>query len=142
MLQLPQSKLKSAALLLASLFFCTAGVMHFVDAEFFLAMMPPYLPYHHELVAISGVFELLGGLGLLIPQTRKFASWGLFALLIAVYPANFHMMLHPEDFADLGPPIGLYIRMPFQFLFLAWVFWIGRPDAPRAIDGAEPPSAG
>ena len=140
LLKLPKSRLRAAALLLASLFFIVAGAMHFANAEFFLAMMPPYLPFHHELVAISGVFELLGGLGLLVPQTRRFASLGLFLLLIAVYPANVHMMLHPDQFADLGPPIGLYIRMPIQFLFLAWVFWIGKSDS--AIDDATTTTAG
>ena len=96
--------------------------------DFFLKMMPPVLPVPLALVWISGGFEILGGLGLLVPQTRRFSSWGLIALLIAVYPANIHMMLNPEQFAEFASPLALYIRMPFQFVFIAWAWWIGRPE--------------
>ena len=63
-----------------------------------------------------------------MPKTRRFSSWGLIALLIAVYPANVHMMLSPDEFADVGSPTLLYIRIPFQFVFMAWAWWVGRPD--------------
>lgn len=128
MLRLPTSPLKSVALVLASVSYIIVGVTHFTHVQFFLDIMPPVLPYPHALVWISGAFEILGGLGLLVPTTRRYASWGLIALLIAVYPANIHMMLHPEAFSHLGPPVALYLRMPFQFLFIAWAWWVGRPD--------------
>lgn len=85
--------------------------------------MPPYLPYHLELVYISGVFEALGGLGLFIPQVRKFAAYGLIALLVAVFPANIQMLInyfHSEGWS-LFTGI-LIIRLPLQALFIYWVY--------------------
>ena len=140
MLGLPENPFKAAALLLASASYIVVGVLHFVpegliakdiialNQELFVRMIPAYLPYPLALVWISGAFEILGGLGLLVPRTRRFSSWGIIALLIAVYPANINMMLNPEDFADLASPLALYIRMPFQFVFMAWVWWVARPD--------------
>jgi len=128
MLGLPNSPIKAAALLLASTSYIAVGVAHFTHVDFFLSIMPPYLPYHLELVWISGVAEIAGGIGLLIPRLRQLTSWCLIALLFAVYPANIHMMMNPEQFADLGPPIGLYLRMPMQFVFMAWAWWVGSPD--------------
>jgi uncharacterized membrane protein len=128
MFGLPNTPLKAGALLLASVFYTAVGVMHFTHVDFFLRSIPPYLPYPLALVWLSGVFEILGGLGLLVPQTRRFASWGLIALLFAVYPANIHMWLNPELFSDLGSPTALTLRMPFQCLFIIWAWWIGRPD--------------
>jgi uncharacterized membrane protein len=81
--------------LFASLF-VFAGVMHFVNEEFFLRIMPPYLPWHRELVAISGLFEIALGIGLLIPRTQSLSAWGLIALLIAVFPANIHLYLNQQ----------------------------------------------
>lgn len=127
-MKLPKSRIKAAALLWASASYIVVGILHFTHVDFFLAMMPPYLPLHLELVWASGVFEILGGLGLLVPKTRRFASFGIMALLLAVYPANIHMMLHPDQFAHLGPEWVLYARMPFQFVFMAWVYWVGTPE--------------
>jgi uncharacterized membrane protein len=64
--------------------------------------IPDYLGYHKELVAISGLFEILGALGILVPQTRLLAGYGLIALIIAVYPANINMALHPEEFTKVA----------------------------------------
>ena len=129
MFQLPASRIKAAALLWASLSYVVVGVMHFTHVDFFLRAMPDYLPAHLELVWLSGVFEILGGLGLLVKKTRRFSSFGIIALLFAVYPANIHMAMHPAEFADLGmTPLGLYVRLPFQFVFMAWAYWVGTPD--------------
>ena len=85
--------------------------------------MPPYIPqqWHYPAVYVSGVFEILGALGLLLTQTRRLAGIGLFALVICVSPANIHMWLHPELFPDV-PPILLSIRLVIQ-VFLLWVIW-------------------
>ena len=91
--------------------------------------MPPYLPAHRELVYLSGVFEILGGIGLLIPGLRRFAGWGLIALLLAVFPANVHMALNPQPFIDQGIPLwALYARLPVQFLLMYAIWWITRPE--------------
>ncbi len=104
---------------LAGPFFVLAGVLHFTHTKFYVAIMPDYVPAHRELVYASGVAEIAGGLGLMAPATRKPAGWWLIATLIAVFPANVHMALHPERFKL--PRAGLYARLPVQGLFLAWV---------------------
>jgi uncharacterized membrane protein len=130
---LPASWLKRIALLLLAAFFVSAGVSHFTNEAFFVRIVPPWLPAPLALVQISGVAEIAGGLGVLLPQLRRLAGWGLLALLIAVYPANIHMALHPEQFADVATQAGLYLRLPLQFVALAWTWWATQPDAaPRA----------
>ena len=122
MLDLPDSVPKRIALFALAFAFVSLGVNHFINPEFYVAIMPPYIPAHDELVQICGVFEILGGLGVLISRTRSFAGWGLIALLVAVFPANLHMALNPELFPYVTPA-ALYVRLPIQFLFTAWAYW-------------------
>lgn len=117
-------------LVVISLFFLAGGVGHFVFMDFFVKAMPEYLSHHKELVIISGIFELLGAVGILIPKTRLWAAYGLMALIIAVYPANINMAMHPEKYPDMSQ-IFLYIRLPFQFLFIWFVWWAVAPE--RAV---------
>lgn len=102
--------------------FIAAGVLHFVRPGFYLKIMPPYLPWHYELVLISGVLEILGGAALLIPRLQVYAAWGLIALLVAVFPANLHMALHAEDYPNF-PPFLLWARLPIQGLLILWAYW-------------------
>ena len=115
---------------LLGVLFIAQGVNHFVSTDFLVRIMPPYLPWHYELVLLSGVFEMLGGIGLLIPRLQVAAAWGLIALLVAVFPANVHMALHPEigaeRFPDL-PPAVWWWRLPFQAVLIAWAYWFTRP---------------
>jgi uncharacterized membrane protein len=109
--------------------FVAAGANHFVRSEFYVRIVPPYLPWPHELVLISGVFEILGGIGLLIPRLQVAAAWGLIALLVAVFPANVYMAQHPEIGAELFPnlpTITWWIRLPVQVVFIAWAYWFTR----------------
>jgi len=103
-------------------FFVLAGINHFVMPEFYLRMMPPYLPWPMLLIYLSGLAEILLGLMVLFPRTRRSAGIGLILLLIAVFPANIQMALHPETFPELNP-WGLWLRLPFQVLFVLWVYW-------------------
>jgi uncharacterized membrane protein len=105
---------------LAGPFFVLAGVLHFTHTKFYVAIMPDYVPAHREVVYASGVAEIAGGLGLMAPATRKPAGWWLIATLIAVFPANVHMALHPERYKQM-PKAGLYARLPVQGLFIGWV---------------------
>jgi uncharacterized membrane protein len=114
-------------LLVIALFFIIGGIAHFVVADFFIMAMPDYLGYHKELVYISGVFEILGAIGILVPKTRLLAGYGLIALIVAVYPANINMALHPEKYKDISE-LFLYIRLPFQFLFVWFVWWAITPE--------------
>jgi uncharacterized membrane protein len=109
-------------LYLLALFFVVAGVNHFVHPEFYVKIMPPYLPWHLELVYISGIAEAFLGLVILLPKWRSWAAWGLIALLIAVFPANIHMALHSDLYANI-PPAFLWARLPLQFVMIAWAYW-------------------
>lgn len=106
--------------------FVFAGVNHFVRPAFFISIMPPYLPWHLELVYLSGVFEIALGVLLVVPRTTRLAAWCLIALLIAVFPANIHMAMHPELFPDLGS-LALWLRLPLQGVLIAWSYWYTRP---------------
>ncbi|PCJ57510.1 MAG: hypothetical protein COA79_15880 [Planctomycetota bacterium] len=109
------------AVYLLGIFFIGAGFAHFLVPSFYVNIMPDYLPAHLMLVYISGVFEMIGGLGVLIKSVRKLAGMGLILLLLAVFPANIHMALHPELYPSL-PSWGLYIRLPIQLVLLAWAY--------------------
>ena len=107
--------------LIVSVFFIGAGILHFVLLDFFSSIVPPYFSCPETLVKISGVFEVLGGLGILVQRTRKWAGYGLIALCIAVLPANIHMAMNPDQFAEI-PVLLLYLRLPLQALVI-WVIW-------------------
>lgn len=100
------------------------GVLHFAISEPFVKIMPPYLPYHLELVYISGFFEILGGIGLLIPLVSRAAAWGLIALFIAVFPANINMAVNHITIEGVpDSPLFQVVRLPFQAVFIAWAWW-------------------
>ena len=105
---------------LIGLFFILGGVNHFINPNFYVKIMPPYIPAHLTMVYVSGFFEVLGGGGFLIPRLRRAAGWGLIALLIAVFPAHLHMMMHPAEYSSIPYPM-IVARIPLQFLLIAWV---------------------
>src|SRR4051812_38684493 len=94
-------------------FFVLAGINHFIHPAFYVSIMPPCLPWHPALVYISGVAEVLFGALLLFKPWQALAGWGLIALLIAVFPANVHMALHP-DLYPATPRWALWLRLPLQ----------------------------
>ena len=102
-------------------FFVAAGANHFLHPRPYLAMMPDYLPAARALVQVSGLAEILGGLGVLLPPTRRCAAWGLIALLVAVFPANVHVALHGWPGVNL-PTWLLWARLPLQPLFMWGVY--------------------
>lgn len=121
--------LETIALWALALVMVAIGVLHFVRPKPFVRIVPKYLPAPLALVYISGFFEILGGLGLLLPSTRSFAAWGLIALYATVFPANVYML---TDNVSLDPrkPIprwALWLRLPFQLVFIAWAYWFTRP---------------
>lgn len=111
---------------LLGLFFVAAGVNHFYNPDFYLKIMPPYLPWHIFLVYLSGVFEIVFGAMLFARKYGRVAAWGIIAVLIAVFPANIHMALHPESYPDINPA-WLWIRLPLQAVMVAWAYWFTRP---------------
>jgi uncharacterized membrane protein len=109
-------------------FFVLAGAMHFIKPRVYRQIVPPYLPAPDALVYLSGVAEAAGGLGLMLPSTRKRARWWLVATLLAIFPANLHMAQHPEQYPQIpGGAHSLKLRLPFQAVFIAWVLAAGRP---------------
>ena len=125
-LKLPLGLWKKLVLFGLSAFFIYFGVDHFINPDFYLSIMPPSFPLHEEAVYISGFFEIVGGIGVLIPRFRKIAGWGLVTLLIAVYPANIYMAISPKAFPDIPIEI-LYFRLALQFLFFYWAYSVTRP---------------
>ena len=115
------SRLRLAGLIFVFLWFCGGGIGHFVITSFFTGIVPPYIPWPLAAVYVSGVFELLGALGLLLPATRPWAGVGLFVLVLCVSPANIWMLQHPELYPKF-PVAALYVRMVIQ-VFLLWVIW-------------------
>ena len=114
--------------MLAAAFYVVAGSLHFIRPEFYLKIMPPYVPWHLAMVYLSGALEMLGGLGLLVPQTRRAAAWGLVALLIAVFPANIYMATNPiEAGAASVAPVLRWGRLPLQLPLVWWLVWCTRP---------------
>ena len=104
-----------------------AGILHFAVPQPFIKIVPGFLPYPAALVYISGVFEILLGIGLLVPATRQLAAWGLVALFIAVYPANLNMAFNHIQIAGIPDAWWFQaIRLPFQFVLIAWAYWYTR----------------
>ena len=122
------SHIKAASKYVLAIFMITAGIMHFANPGFFLKIMPPYLPLHYELVLVSGIFEVLLGVLLLVPRSSRMAAWGIVALLIAVFPANLHMALHPKRYPSV-PPVALWVRLPLQGVLIAWAYSYARTPA-------------
>jgi uncharacterized membrane protein len=107
---------------LLTVFMVGAGVNHFVSPDHYVAMMPAMLPEPLLLVQISGVAEILGGLGLILPATRRIAAWGLIALLVAVFPANLNMAINHLPVGPYRVPSwALWARLPLQVLLIWWV---------------------
>jgi uncharacterized membrane protein len=108
--------------------YVAAGSAHFMAMRSYERMVPSYLPAHHELVLLSGAAEVAGGLGLLIPATRRAAAWGLVCLLVLVFPANLWMAQHPQLVP--GAPLWvLWLRLPLQVPLLWWAYRYTRPEA-------------
>ena len=110
------------SLLIISLYFLLGGIAHFVSTDSFVAIMPAYLSYHWELVIISGIFELLGAIGLLVPKMRLWAGYSLMALSVAVFPANINMALNSQHHTVMSELL-LYARLPLQPLLIWFIWW-------------------
>lgn len=103
--------------------YIATGSLHFVLTRTYTGIMPSFLPAHRQLVFISGAAEILGGLGILLPQTRRLAAWGLILLLIAVFPANLTMITEHARFPTV-PLWVAWLRLPLQLplIFWAWIY--------------------
>jgi uncharacterized membrane protein len=113
----------------------SAGVLHFVKTQFFVDMVPAALPAPELLVHVSGVFEILGGVGLLVARTRRFSAFGLIALFVAVFPANINMAVnHITPAGTTAMPVWvLWARLPLQGLLVWWAYSVGKSANARVV---------
>lgn len=125
-------RIKTVTRWICGLLYIGAGINHFANHKFYVSIMPPYLPFHAALVSLSGVAEIALGILLLIPRFSRLAAWGLIALLVAVFPANLHMVLHSELYPNL-PKVGLWLRLPLQGVLIAWAYWYTHNDTPKKV---------
>ena len=118
-------------------FFLAAGALHFLRPKPYVAIVPDALPRKRELVYLSGVAEIAGGAGVLAAPTRRAAGWWLIATLVAIFPANVNMAVNAERFRGIPEPL-LWLRLPVQGLFVAWVWRVAVTGAARERPRAAP----
>ena len=114
--------IKPLSIIVMSWFYISAGLLHFTNTNWFLQIVPPYLPIKLELVYLSGLFEVILGIMLIVPALRYYAGWGLILLLIAVYPANIYLA-QTNGAAMNTSALVAWGRLPFQFLFIGIAYW-------------------
>ena len=114
--------IKLITIYLMSIFYIVIGIKHFTNVEWFMKIMPPYLPYHKELVYLSGAFEIIFGMMIIFEKTRTLGAWGLILLLIAVFPANIYLAQTNGAAMNTSAAIA-WGRLPFQAIFIAVAYW-------------------
>jgi uncharacterized membrane protein len=119
------NKLKKASIYLMGCSYVLVGILHFANTTLFLNIMPPYLPFHLELVYLSGATEILLGSLLMLKKYQTYAAWGLVLLLIAVYPANIYLAFNkvPQEALEVSAFAVSWVRLPIQFVLLGLAYW-------------------
>ncbi len=113
------------------------GINHFVFPQTYVTAVPDVLGAQLALVYLSGVAEIAGGLGTMHARTRRAAGWLLVATLVAIYPANVHMAIHPDRYPGIpGGRVTLMARLPLQILFIYWVWLAALKDEPARREHA------
>jgi uncharacterized membrane protein len=119
--------MKRASLFIMAFLYVAAGINHFWHKVFYLKIMPPWLPWHNELVIISGICQILFGLLLLVPATQRAAAWCIILLLIAIFPANIYMAV--THWKESSPNLWItIIRLPLQIVLIWWAFIFTKAD--------------
>lgn len=125
---------------LLGVFFILAGLNHFRSPDFYINIMPDYIPQHALMVQISGVTEIVAGVMLLIPRWSKWGAWFIVAHLVVFFTVHFWMIQHAEDrYADV-PLWLLWARIPLQVLLIVWALWFvgdGKPSDDMVRRNAE-----
>ena len=131
-------RLKNPLCYVMGVLYAIAGILHFVVPDLYVQIVPPQLPWPMGLVYLSGLAELVLGIGVMIPRTRRLAAWGIIALLLAIFPANVYMATSgvtiqgaPAAIADPSA-LGRWGRLPMQAVLIAWAWWYTRPFPERA----------
>lgn len=120
-------RLKEIFRAILSVSIIVVGITHFVKPLEYASIVPPQFGDRLAMVYISGFFEILGGIGLVIPFVSVAAAWGLIALFIAVFPANIYQAIHSIPIEGIPHhPLFYWFRLPFQAVFIAWAWWYTR----------------
>jgi len=127
-------RLARVGLIAQSLFYIGGGVNHFVHGEFYRHIMPDHYAHPGEWVDLTGVAEIAGGVGLLVPATRRSAAVGIAAMLVVFLDVHQYMLRHPERFPEI-PKWTLWARIPVQFALIAWALHYARQ---RETDETSP----
>ncbi len=116
---------KIITIAIMSAFYIQIGIKHFTDPNWFMPIMPPFIPYHIELIYASGAFEILFGFMLIFERSRFLAGWGLILLLIAVYPANIYLAFNTDVQKEMNISsfLASWVRLPLQFVFIGLAYW-------------------
>lgn len=112
--------MNNVSLYVQSVIYIVAGLNHFINPKMYLALMPPYIPAHNVMVMLSGIAEVVLGIGLLFPATRSLSAWGIILLLIAVFPANVYMATS-NRFRKF-PAWLRWMRLPLQGVLIWWAY--------------------
>jgi uncharacterized membrane protein len=132
---------KSVLRYVMAAFYVWAGVNHFARPDFYLNLMPAYIPLHTELVYLSGIVEIVLGVLVAIPRTAALAAWGIILMLIAFLPVHVHMLVNNHLYPE-APTSVLWLRFPIQALFILWAYWYtGRSERGRTTDSATAAAA-
>ena len=128
------AKYKALTILTMSFMYTYIGIKHFINPQYFLNITPPHIPYKLFVVYYTGLLEILGGLLLLIPKTRKIGAYMIIFLLIIVFPANIYLYVSdiPQQLLGISKTQAL-IRMPFQIPLLLLAYWHSKENHPRRI---------
>ena len=127
------ARLKRPLLSVMGAMYVVAGLSHFVAPTVYAQVVPPVFPRPLALVYLSGAAEILLGVGVMVPRTRRLAAWGLVALLLAVFPANVYMATHDvvlegvPAWASTPSNAATWARLPFQLVLIGWAWWYTRP---------------
>ena len=113
--------MKNSSVYAMSVLYVVTGLTHFIHPQFFLTIMPVWVPFHQSMVIISGACEILFAFLLLFPLTRRIAAWLIIALLIAVFPANIQMAVN--YFNESNPMLWIaLLRLPLQLVLIGWAY--------------------
>jgi uncharacterized membrane protein len=123
------SRFKTPARIVLGSIFIIGSTFHFTAQDIEMQLIPRSLPLRRAALYISGVFELLGGIGILIPRFQVAAGRGLAALLIAIFPANIYHTINRKRFRGMTrSPLYHIVRWPLQGVLIWWALWCSRKD--------------
>ncbi len=116
--------------LLLAVFFIGGGINHFVSPDFYLPLMPDYIPAHEFMVQLSGVTEIVAGVMLLSPSLSRWGAWFIIAHLVVFFTVHFWMIQHASDKYSEVPLWALWFRIVMQVVFIVWASWFVSPNTP------------